>query len=60
MKCGKGEVNSIKQAKIKEIRKEYFGRTRELSEAKLCSRNLIKGINCRAVPLVRFSEQFLK
>ena len=41
-------------------RKEYLRRTRKLLEAKLSSRNLIKGINTWAVPLVRYSGPFLK
>ena len=35
-------------------------RTRKLLETKLNSRNLIKGINTWAVPLVRYSGPFLK
>ena len=42
------------------IQKEYLRRTRKLLETKLSSRNLIKGINTWAVPLVRYSEPFLK
>ena len=42
------------------IRKEYLRRTRNLLETKLSSRNLIKGINTWAVPLVRHSGPFLK
>ena len=42
------------------IRKEYLRRTRKLLETKLSSRNLIKGINTGAVPLVRYSGSFLK
>ena len=42
------------------IRKEYLRRTRKLLETKLSSRNLIKGINTWAVPLVRYSGPFLK
>ena len=41
-------------------RKEYFRRTRKLLETKLSGRNLIKGINTWAVPLVRYSGPFLK
>ena len=41
------------------IKKEYL-RTRKLLETKLCSRNLIKGINTWAVLLVRYSGPFLK
>ena len=42
------------------IKKEYLKRTRKLLETKLWSRNLIKGINTWAVPLVRYSGPFLK
>ena len=42
------------------IRKEYLRRTRKLLETKLSGRNLIKGINTWAVPLVRYSGPFLK
>ena len=41
------------------IPKDYL-RTRKLLETKLSSRNLIKGINTWAVPLVRYSGPFLK
>ena len=55
------EADTIKQAEMKEkIQKEYLRRTRKLLEAKLNSRNLIKGINTWAVPLVRYSGPFLK
>ena len=43
-----------------EIRKEYLRRQRKLFETKLCSRNLIKGINSWPVPCVRYSGLFLK
>ena len=42
------------------IRKEYLRRTRKLLEKKFSCRNLIKGINTWAVPLVRYSGPFLK
>ena len=55
------EADTIKQVEMKEkIRKEYLRRTRKLLETKLSSRNLIKGMNTWVVPLVRFSEPFLK
>ena len=55
------EADTIKQAQMKDtIRKEYLRRTRKLLETKLSSRNVIKGINTWAVPLVRYSEPFLK
>ena len=55
------EADTIKQAEMKDkIRKEYPRRTRKLLETKLSSRNLIKGINTWAVPLVRYSGRFLK
>ena len=55
------EADTIKQVEMKnKIQKEYLRRTRKLLETKLNSRNLIKGINTRAVPLVRYSGHFLK
>ena len=55
------EADTIKQAEMKEkIQKEYLRRTRKLLEAKLNNRNLIKGINTWAVPIVRYSGPFLK
>ena len=55
------EGDIIKQVKMKEkIKKEYLRRTRKLLGTKLCSRNLIKGINTWAVPLVRYSGPFSK
>ena len=54
------EADTIKQVQMKDlIRKEYL-RTRKLLETKLSSRNLIKGRNTWAVPLVRYSGPFLK
>ena len=55
------EADTIKQGEMKEkIQKEYLRRTRKLLETKLNSRNLIKGINTWAVPLVRYCGPFLK
>ena len=55
------EANTIKQAETKEkIQKEYLRRTRKLLETILNCRNLIKGINTWAVPLVTYSGPFLK
>ena len=55
------EADTIKQVQMKDtIRKEYLRRRRKLPETKLFSRNLIKGINTWAVPLVRYSGPFLK
>ena len=55
------EADTIKQVEMKEkIQKEYLRRTRKLLETKINSRNLIKGINIWAVPLVRYSGPFLK
>ena len=55
------EVDIIKQVEMKDkIQKEYLRRTRKLAETKLSSWNLIKGMNTYAVPLVRYSELFLK
>ena len=54
------KADTIKQVQMKDmIRKEYLRRTRKLLETKLSSRNLIKGINTWAVPLVRYSGPFL-
>ena len=47
------EADTIKQVEMKDkIQKEYLRRTRKLLETKLSCRNLIKGINTWAVPLV--------
>ena len=55
------EADTIKQVEMKDkIQKKYLKRTRKLLETKLCSRNLIKGINTWAVSLVRYSGPFLK
>ena len=55
------EADTIKQVEMKDkIQKEYLRRTRKLLETKLSSRNLIKGINTWAVPLIRYSGSFLK
>ena len=55
------EADTIKQEERKEkIQKEYLRRTRKLLETKFNRRNLIKGINTWAVPLVRYSGPFLK
>ena len=55
------EADTIKQMEMKEkIQKEYLRRTRKLLKTKLNNRNLIKGINTWAVPLVRYSGPFLK
>ena len=55
------EADTIKQVEMKEnIKKTSLRRTRRLLETKLCCRNLIKGINTWAVPLVRYSGPFLK
>ena len=55
------EADTIKQVEMKDkIQKEYLRRTRKLLETKLNRRNLIKGINTCAVPLVRYPGPFLK
>ena len=55
------EADTIKQVQMKDrIRKEYLRRTRKLPETKLSSRNLIKGLNSFALPLVKYSGPFLK
>ena len=54
-------VDTITQVKMKnKIQKEYLRRTRKLLDTKLNSRNLIKGIDTWALPLVRYSGPFLK
>ena len=51
------EADTIKQVEIKDkIQKEYPRRTRKLLETKLSCRNLIKGMNTSAVPLVIYSQ----
>ena len=55
------QADTIKQVYMKEkIKKDYLRRTRKLRETKLYQRNLVKGINTQAVPLVRYSGPFLK
>ena len=55
------EAGTIKQVEMKEkIQKEYLRRARKLPETKLLCRNLIRGINTWAVPLVRYSGRFLQ
>ena len=55
------EAYAIKQVEMKnKIQKEYLRRTRKLLETKFYSRNLIKGINTWAIPIVRYSGPFLK
>ena len=55
------EADTIKQVQMKDkIQKEYVRRTRKLLQTKLSSRNLIKGINTWAIPIVRYSGPFLK
>ena len=55
------EADTIKQTEMEnKIQKEYLRKTRKLLETKLNSRNLIKGINTWAVPLVRYLGPFLK
>ena len=53
------EADTIKQVKMKEkIQKEYLRRTRTLLETKLSGRNLMKGINTRAVPSLDILDTF--
>ena len=55
------EADTTKQVQMKDkIQKEYLRRTRKLLETKHSCRNLIKGINTWAIPLVRYSGPFLK
>ena len=53
------DADNIIQMKDK-FQKEYLRRTRKQLETKLSNRNLIKGINTWAVPLVRYVGPFLK
>ena len=45
---------------IKEIKKEYRRIMRKLLKTKVYCRNIIKVINTWAIPLVRYTETFLK
>ena len=55
------EADTIKQMQMKDkIQKEYLRRTRKLLKTKLFGRNLFKGINTWAVPLIRYSGPFPK
>ena len=55
------KADTIKQVEMKnKIQKEYLRRTIKLLETKLSRRNLIKGINTWAVPLIRYSRPFPK
>ena len=54
------EADTIKVELKEKIKKKYLRRTRKLLETKLSRRNLIKGINTWAVPLVKYSGAFLK
>ena len=55
------EADTVKQNEMKSrVKQEYLRRTRKLLETKLCSRNLLKGINTWAVPIIRYSGPFLK
>ena len=55
------EAHTIKLVETKEkLKEEYLRRTRKLLETKLSSRNLAKGINTRAVTLVRYSGPFFE
>ena len=54
------EVETIKQVEMKEkIKKEYLKKTEKQLETKLCCRNLCKGINAKAVSIVRYSGPFI-
>ena len=55
------EADTIKEIEMKEkIKKEDHQRTRKLPKTKLYNRNLSKGINTWAVPLVKYSGPFFK
>ena len=55
------KADTIKQVEMKDkIPRKYSRRTRKLLETKLNCRNLIKGINTWAVPLIRYSKPFPK
>ena len=53
---------TIKKVEIKEkdLKKKYLRKTRKIVETKQQSRNLVKGIHARAVPVVRYSALFIK
>ena len=58
---GKSKADTIKHVEMKEIiKKGYLWSTRKLLITKIDSRNLIKGINTWAIPLVRYSRPFFK
>ena len=51
----------FKQTEMKEkVRSKYLRKTRKLLETRLCSRNIFKGINPWAAPLVKYSGLFLE
>ena len=53
------EADTIKQVGMKnKTQKEYLRRTRKLLETKISCRNLIKGINTWAVPLLDIRDPF--
>ena len=53
------EADTNKEVEMKEkIKKEYLRRTRKQLETKLCSRNIIKGINTWAVPSLNIRGPF--
>ena len=55
------EADTIKQVEMTEkITTKYLGWTRKLIDTKVCKRILIKAINTLGVPLVRYSEPFIK
>ena len=55
------EVDILKLMEMKEkTRKEYLGRRRKIIKTKVCSRNLIKGINTLAVSLCKILGTILK
>ena len=50
----------LEEDTIRQAESEKITRTIKLLKTKLCSRNLIKGISSKAVPLFRDSELLLK
>ena len=52
--------HQVEGDKRKKIRKEYLRRTKKLLKSKFYNRNLIKVINTRAIPLLRYLGPFLK
>ena len=52
----KSKAVTINNVKMKKKKEEYFRPTGKLQENKFCSRNFIKAINTKVVPIVRESK----